>query len=114
MGSLWDRLQSSIASSKSRRRSPAPPHTVRFCLKLLPALGDEPVKSPLRPRCATQRRLRSFELCETAPSYGIPADKYSNLLLSDRQYQAHILDNEFRLLAEKLRTCAQLLEVTEM
>lgn len=85
-----------------------------FMLRVLPIPPDSASLSPLRSKRSASRRVRCFELKDTTPTYGLPMEKYSAVLLTDRQYQAHILDNEFRLFAEKLKSCAQLLEVNTM
>lgn len=43
--------------------------------------------------------------------YGIPVEKYTSVLISDRPYQAHILISEFGLLAEKLKILSEKLMV---
>lgn len=43
--------------------------------------------------------------------YGIPVEKYTSVLISDRPYQAHILISEFGLLAEKLKVLSEKLMV---
>ena len=97
---LWQRLQAIL--------HPADLHPSKKTLSpasLSPRLRHVPLGPQRKPR------LRNFNLTEEELKYGLPIEKYSSLLITDRPYQTHILLNEFKVLSEKLKLFVEGLSV---
>ena len=91
---LWGKLES--ASKKVLRPLPQP----------IGILSARTHSSSL-----PQPRFRPIRPANEPLKYGIPVEKYTSVLISDRPYQAQILLSEFGLLAEKLKVLAEKLQV---
>ena len=91
---LWGKLES---ASKAVPR-PLPPHKVLF-------------SSHTQATSLPQARFRPIPQTNDPLKYGIPVEKYTSALISDRTYQGQILSSEFALLGEKLKLLSERLQV---
>lgn len=58
-----------------------------------------------------KERLRELKKGDEPVKYGIPIEKYTTVLISDRGYQTHIMLSETRLLTERLKVLSEKFQV---